>query len=153
MTRSRTVWGEGHGSPEALNHAVSEIRHALDDHREHPEYVQTLPKRGYRLIVDVAPVSAHTSSLILGSQGGSEVHDIGLFENLKQRGVLGTALAYLIVGWLLIQIADIVFAQLHLPDWTGTFITMLVIAGFPIAVLLSWFLEFRDGHATPHEVS
>jgi tetratricopeptide (TPR) repeat protein/TolB-like protein len=40
-----------------------------------------------------------------------------------------------------------VFAQLHLPPWAGTFVTVLVIAGFPIALALSWFLEFRDGRA------
>jgi DNA-binding winged helix-turn-helix (wHTH) protein/tetratricopeptide (TPR) repeat protein/TolB-like protein len=147
------VWGEGHGSAETLSHAVSEIRHALDDHREDPKYIQTLPKRGYRLLVDVTPVSAHTSSVVLGAHGSAAVQDIGLFENLNRRGVLETALAYLIVGWLLIQIADIVFSQLHLPPWIGTFVTVLVIAGFPIAVLLSWFLEFRDGRATPHELA
>jgi len=70
-----------------------------------------------------------------------------LFDSLKQRGVLETAIAYLIFGWLLIQVADIVFAQLHLPPWAGTFVTVLVIAGLPIAILLSWFLEFRDGRA------
>ena len=45
------VWGEGHGSPESLSHAVSEIRHALGDHADNPKFVQTLPRRGYRLVV------------------------------------------------------------------------------------------------------
>ena len=31
------VWGEGAGSPEALTHAVGDIRHALGDHHDHPE--------------------------------------------------------------------------------------------------------------------
>jgi tetratricopeptide (TPR) repeat protein/TolB-like protein len=62
-------------------------------------------------------------------------------------------LAYLVLGWLIIQVADIVFDQLLLPSWAGTFITVLVIAGFPIAILLSWFLEFRDGRAIPHELT
>ncbi|MCU0990879.1 MAG: tetratricopeptide repeat protein, partial [Xanthomonadales bacterium] len=61
--------------------------------------------------------------------------------------MLETAIAYLVVGWLLIQVADVVFDQLHLPDWAGTFVTTLIIAGFPIALVLSWFLEFRDGRA------
>jgi len=46
-----------------------------------------------------------------------------------------------------------VFDQLHLPAWAGTFITVLVIAGFPIALALSWYLEFRDGRAVLHELS
>lgn len=32
-----------------------------------------------------------------------------------------------------------------MPQWAGTFITVLVITGFPIVLVLSWYLEFRDG--------
>ena len=77
---------------------------------------------------------------MLGSNAGASVEESGLFENLRQRGVLETAIAYLVAGWLIIQIADIVFSQLLLPQWVGTFVTVLVIAGFPIAIVLSWFL-------------
>ena len=147
------VWGTDHGSPEALSHAVSEIRHALDDHPDNPKFLQTLPKRGYRLIVEAVPKSAHTATVVPGTQYGTGVGELGLFENLKQRGVLEAALTYLIVGWLLIQIADIVFEQLLLPPWVGTFVTVLVIAGFPIALALSWYLEFRDGRAILHELT
>ena len=148
-----TVWGDGHGSSEALSHAVGEIRKALDDHADNPTFIQTLPRRGYRLAVEPQLAGEHSASVIIGAKDGAHVGDIGLLENLKQRGVIETAIAYLIVGWLLIQIADIVFAQLHFPDWAGTFVTALVIAGFPIAVVLSWFLEFRDGRAVVHNVS
>ena len=134
------VWGSDHTSQEALGHAISELRHALDDHLDDPKFIQTLPKRGYRLVVAPAIAADHSPTLVLGA-------DIGLFENLQRRGVLETTLAYVIVGWLLIQIADIVFPQLYLPAWAATFVTILVIAGFPIAIILSWFLEFRDGRA------
>jgi len=147
----REVWGQDKGSNEALSHAVSEIRHALDDHADDPVFVQTLPTRGYRLAVVPVPASQHTESMIIGAQNATA--DLGLFENLKQRGVLETALAYLVFGWLLIQVADIVFDQLHLPAWAGTFATVLVITGFPIALILSWFLEFRDGRAILHELT
>lgn len=147
------VWGVGQASRDTLTHAISAVRQALGDHRSHPHYIQTLPKRGYRLLVEVqsrvdnrvepSPADPHVNAL----------HHTGLFANLKQRGVLETAIAYLVVGWLLIQFADIVFEQLMFPPWVGTFVTALVIGGFPIAVLLSWFLEFRDGRAIPHELS
>jgi tetratricopeptide (TPR) repeat protein/TolB-like protein/DNA-binding winged helix-turn-helix (wHTH) protein len=140
-----TVWGKDAGSTEALSHAIGEIRHALHDHHDDPVYIQTLPKRGYRLLVTPAPADGDTGTVVLGAKNSVGAHELGLFENLKQRGVLETGLAYLIVGWLLIQIADIVFSQLLLPQWVGTFVTVLVIAGFPIAIALSWFLEFRDG--------
>ncbi len=146
------AWAEDQGSHEALSHAVSEIRVALDDHADDPVYIQTLPRVGYRLAVTPRLASEHEDSIILGAQGTS-VEDIGLFENLQRRGVLETALAYMILGWLLIQVADIVFDQLHLPRWAGTFVTVLIIAGFPIAVALSWFLELRHGRAVVDHVS
>jgi tetratricopeptide (TPR) repeat protein/TolB-like protein/DNA-binding winged helix-turn-helix (wHTH) protein len=148
-----TVWGAGKGSQEALGHAVSEIRHALDDHADNPTFIQTLPKRGYRLIITPELAADHSDSVVLGAKGGARPGDIGLFENLQRRGVFETALAYLIVGWLLIQVADIVFSQLHFPAWAGTFVTVLVIAGFPIAIALSWYLEFRDGRAIVDKLS
>ena len=147
------VWGVGHGSQETLSHAVGEIRHAFDDHHDNPKIIQTLPKRGYRILIAPQLVSENASSVVLGTKDGVRITDIGLFENLQRRGVFETTLAYLIVGWLLIQIADIVFSQLHLPSWAGTFVTMLVIAGFPVALVLSWFLEFRNGRAVLHELS
>jgi tetratricopeptide (TPR) repeat protein/DNA-binding winged helix-turn-helix (wHTH) protein len=153
-----TVWGKGHGSDEALNHAVGEIRRLFADHHDHPTYIQTLPRRGYRLLVDPQPASFDTDSVgsdsvVIGAERGASLDDIGLFENLRQRGVFETALAYLILGWLLIQVADIVFDQLLLPRWAGTFVTVLVIAGFPIALALSWFIEIRDGNAVLDQLS
>ena len=146
------VWGAGNASPEQLSHAVSDLRHALRDSATDPRFIQTLPRRGYRLIAAPVPGTGHESSIVLG-------HDLpvpgpaGLFDNLARRGVLETGLAYLILGWLLIQVADVVFAQLLLPQWAGTFVTILVIAGFPIALALSWFLEFRDGRAVVDQVA
>ncbi len=147
------VWGAGLGSHEALGHAISEIRHALGDHHDDPRFIQTLPRRGYRLVVEPVPASEHTASVVIGAEHGASATDIGFLEKLQRRGVLETALAYLIVGWLLIQVADIVFDQLLLPKWAGTFVTVLVIAGFPIALILSWYLEFRDGRAVFDDMS
>ncbi len=147
------VWGAGSASPDTLTHAVSSVRHALGDDPQHPHYVQTLPRRGYRLLVEARPLAARNSGMEPAPYSRPEWHHMGLFTHLKQRGVLETAIAYLVFGWLLIQFADIVFEQLVFPAWVGTFVTALVIGGFPIAILLSWFLEFRDGRAIPHELS
>jgi len=134
------AWGEDGGSHEALSHAVSEIRHSLDDHADDPVFIQTLPRRGYRLAVEPIPAA--------DDESGVSVKDISLFENLKRRGVFETAIAYLIAGWLLIQIADTVVPQLpFFPERAALAVTVLVIAGFPIAIALSWFLELHHGHA------
>ncbi|MBT8065092.1 MAG: tetratricopeptide repeat protein [Gammaproteobacteria bacterium] len=146
------AWGEG-GSSEALSHAVTQIRNTLDDRKDHPEYIETLPRQGYRLLV--RPAASPESGDEHPSTGGLQlsIHETGLLENLKQRGVLETGLAYLVFGWLILQVADILFDQLHVPAWAGTFVTVGVIAGFPIALVLSWFLEFRHGRAVLHEHS
>ena len=146
------AWG-GSGSSEALSHAVTQIRNTLDDRKKHSEYIETLPRQGYRLLVQPAasPESGSEPSSAVGSQ--LSIHDTGLLDNLKQRGVLETGLAYLVFGWLILQVADILFDQLHFPAWAGTFVTVGVIAGFPIALVLSWFLEFRHGRAVLHEHS
>jgi tetratricopeptide (TPR) repeat protein/DNA-binding winged helix-turn-helix (wHTH) protein len=141
------VWGEGHGTPEELKHIVDEIFIALQDSIDDPQYIQTLPQRGYRLIIAPRLLEDHTSSSTIDAISGSNIKELHILQSLQQRGVLEAGLAYLIIGWLLIQLADVIFAQLFLPQWTGTFVTVLVIAGFPIALVLSWFLEFRDGRA------
>lgn len=60
---------------------------------------------------------------------------------IKCRKVVRVIIAYLIVGWLLIQIADVTLEPLHLPEWSDTLVIWLVGLGFPIAVILAWVLD------------
>ena len=48
-----SVWKHPHVSDEALSRCISLLRHALGDDRSQPRYLETIPKRGYRLIVPV----------------------------------------------------------------------------------------------------
>jgi len=66
---------------------------------------------------------------------------VSFFSELRRRNVFKVAAAYAIVGWLLVQIADVFFPALRLPDWTVTFVAALLILGFPVALLLSWAYE------------
>ena len=54
------VWGERYVSDEVLTHAIKELRHALDDSPIKPQYIQTIPKRGYRLLKKPRPIDAPT---------------------------------------------------------------------------------------------
>ena len=139
-----TVWGVGRGSQEALGHAVSEVRHALDDHADNPRYIQTLPKRGYRLLVDVTAVEAPPP--VENHYPPETVDDAkGFWRALLRHGVVQAAAAYLVAGWLLIQVADATFVDIGLPAWAKQFVTFMVIGGFPLLLLLAWFLEFAEG--------
>ncbi len=64
-----------------------------------------------------------------------------IWGELKRRSVVKVAVAYAIVGWLLVQIADTFFPALQLPEWTVTFVAGVVILGFPLALILSWAYE------------
>ena len=61
-----------------------------------------------------------------------------LYDELKRRKVFRVSAAYVVVAWLMIQVADIVFPRLSLPDWTITLVLILLLIGFPIAVILAW---------------
>lgn len=57
----RAVWGERAFTDEPLTRCIGDLRKALGDSREKPRYVQTIPKRGYRLIAKVIPLSPSES--------------------------------------------------------------------------------------------
>jgi len=63
------------------------------------------------------------------------------WDEIKRRKVVRVVIAYLIVGWLLIQIADVTIEPLRLPEWSDTLVIWLVALGFPIAVILAWVLD------------
>ena len=56
-----------------------------------------------------------------------------LYKELRRRNVFRVTTVYLIASWILIQIAETTFPALNLPDWTVTFVVVLLAMGFPIA--------------------
>jgi adenylate cyclase len=66
---------------------------------------------------------------------------INFFAELKRRNVYKVAVAYAIVGWLLIQIATQVFPFFEIPNWGVRLVVLLIIVGFPIAVVIAWAFE------------
>src|SRR4051812_44495542 len=63
------------------------------------------------------------------------------FAELKRRNVYKVAVAYAVVGWLVMQVASTVVPALHLPDFITTAIVVLVLLGFPIALVVAWAFE------------
>ncbi|HKI44303.1 MAG TPA: hypothetical protein VKA08_03110 [Balneolales bacterium] len=69
-----------------------------------------------------------------------------LITELKRRNVFKVAMAYSIAGWLIIQVATSVFPAFKFPAWTTQFVIILVLIGFPIAIILAWAFEMTpDG--------
>ena len=63
------------------------------------------------------------------------------FAELKRRNVYKVAVAYAVVGWLVMQIAATVAPALHLPGAVTSAVVLLTILGFPIALVLAWAFE------------
>jgi hypothetical protein len=59
---------------------------------------------------------------------------LSLFIELKRCNVFRVAIAYAVVAWLLIEVSATTFPMLMLPEWTATFVTMLLMIGFPLAL-------------------
>src|SRR2546423_3509488 len=63
------------------------------------------------------------------------------FSELKRRNVYKVAAAYAVVGWLIVQVATQVFPFFEIPNWAVRLVVLLIIIGFPIALVIAWAFE------------
>lgn len=64
-----------------------------------------------------------------------------LVNELRSRGVYRVAAIYSAGAWALLQVADVIFPILGLPDWSVSAVLLIAAAGFPIAIIVSWFFD------------
>ncbi|HEX4697407.1 MAG TPA: hypothetical protein VH254_07005, partial [Candidatus Udaeobacter sp.] len=69
----------------------------------------------------------------------NEAHSF--FAELKRRNVYKVAIAYAVVGWLLIQVATQVFPFFEIPNWAVRLVVLAIVAGFPVALVIAWAFE------------
>jgi TolB-like protein/Flp pilus assembly protein TadD len=60
---------------------------------------------------------------------------------LRKRKVIRVGIAYVIVGWVMMQVGEVTFEALGLPPWALTLLIVIVLLGFPIALVLAWAFE------------
>src|SRR5215469_13840498 len=63
------------------------------------------------------------------------------FGELKRRNVYKVAVAYAVAGWALSQGIAQVFPVFDVPNWVIRLIVVLIIIGFPVALVLAWAFE------------
>ncbi len=63
------------------------------------------------------------------------------FAELRRRNVYKVAVGYAVVGWLLIQVATQVFPFFGVPNWGVRLVVLLIVVGFPIALVIAWAFE------------
>lgn len=64
-----------------------------------------------------------------------------LFAQLKQRRVVRAAIAYAAAAFVVLQLADILFPPLGVPDWAFRLLVVVTLVGFPVALVLAWVFE------------
>ena len=66
---------------------------------------------------------------------------MSLFNELKRRNVVKVTIAYIVMAWLVMQVADVVLNNIEAPGWVFSVIMLLVGLGLPFAILFSWAFE------------
>jgi len=67
---------------------------------------------------------------------------MSFFEDLKRRNVIRVAAAYVVVGWLAIQVTETVFPLFGFDDGPARIVVILLAIGFPLTLIFSWVYEF-----------
>ena len=62
-------------------------------------------------------------------------------QDLRRRRVVRAGIAYVVVAWLAMQVADVAAPALRLPSWTVTLVVFLALLGFPVALVLAWLFD------------
>ena len=76
------------------------------------------------------------------------------FLELKRRKVYRVAAAYAVLSWLLVQIVTQTFPFFEIPSWAVRLVILLLVLGFPVALVLSWAFDLtREGVVRTDEAS
>jgi len=77
---------------------------------------------------------------VLGDCASVKTYSVmtGFFEEVQRRKVYRVAAAYIVAAGFIIQIGSAVFPAWELPNWTFRLVVVLLLVGFPIALILAW---------------
>ena len=118
---------------------IADLRQALQDDAKRPRYIETVRKRGYRLLAPVEWLDEPDRPPRAGSK--AENVDTSLFSELHRRNVFRVAIAYLAVAWLALQVVDLVLDAVPAPAWVIQVFLVAIVVGFPVALTFAWAYE------------
>lgn len=143
------------GGDRKLRQAITAWHMVLGDTPLRPRYIDAAGQDGYSLIAHCEPVlrlpipeRLVAAGLRHASAPGSKRTLVGtahhVLVELRRRSVFRVAASYLVGMWILLQVAEVTFAPLHLPGWWITALTILGIVGLPIVMVLAWTYEITS---------
>ena len=74
---------------------------------------------------------------------------MSIFTELRRRNVFRVAASYVVVSWLILQVVSVIVRPLSLPDWFETVVVVLLVLGFPVAIVLAWAFELTPDGIRP----
>ncbi len=83
---------------------------------------------------------------------------MSLLAELKRRNVLRVGAAYVVVGWLVLQLSDVLISMLALQERVGRGVIFVLVVGFPLALILAWTIGLtpegvkRDKDVDPEDI-
>ena len=66
---------------------------------------------------------------------------LSFFAELKRRNVFRVAVAYVVMTWLVLQVADVILNNIEAPGWVFQAIMLVLAVGFPVVVAFAWIFE------------
>ena len=62
-------------------------------------------------------------------------------QEIQRRNVVRVAVVYIIAGWFTMQVVDVMFPALRLPEWLTSAVAAFILIGFPFALIFAWAFE------------
>ncbi len=78
---------------------------------------------------------------------------MSFFNELKRRNVFKVTIAYIVMAWLVMQVADVILNNITAPEWVFHVVLLFLAIGLPRAVFFAWEFEMTpEGIKREHEV-
>lgn len=100
---------------------------------------------GLATVFDPADPASVNSNMALGAGGAPQGALISFLHEAKERRVYRAAVAYAAITFVVLQVADLVLPPFGAPQWAFKFLVIASVAGFPVAVVLAWLFDLRQG--------
>jgi len=146
------VWGDKKSASSKLSPIITELRQLLDDNKDFPRLIQTLPRKGYRLLVmtssldesslsrDVLKTATHIDRRPQEKISFKLLGGINYWRETRLFRVAGT---YIVMAWVLMQVVTLTLPVIDAAKWFDKLALLILIIGFPLVLIYNWWTECK----------
>jgi len=149
----KCAWPQAGGSDAALRAGIRTLREALGGSVRDRRYIVGVGRDGFALVAHfepVAPEPAAVPAQLPDAQPAAGRRSLGgrlhsFVVELRRRSVLKVSSAYCFGMFVTLQVAELMFEPLYMPDWWMRALAILAVIGLPIVAVLAWSYEITPG--------